>query len=311
MHSKLFTSVFVVAALTRGLPITHAQDKSAEAGVETNVVYAMYSGLALLMDVYHPPKPNGHGIILISGSAWRAPLGHSNSSLKDRPDTQSRAKTFLDAGYTVFAMNHRGAPEFKHPAAQEDAQRAVRFVRTNAKRYRIRADRIGAFGISSGGHLALLLAVLDGVGVPDDPDPVARESAKVQCVVAWMPACDLLEGYDRIGPAPALYLGTLAGRSASSPETRLYREASPITHVGKDDPPTLLIHGDADVIVPIKHSELMEEALKKAGVTVKLIRLNGGVHGSGFRGEGLREEKSWPDYVGESVRWFDQHLQTK
>ena len=309
MKSKLLISVLVPAALAAGLAgsltTAHARDKPAEGRVERNVVYAMYSGLALLLDVYHPAKPNGYG------SAWQAPLGHSNFSLKDRPNTQSLAKPFLDAGYTVFQINHRAAPEFKYPAAQEDAQRAVRFVRANAKQYGIRADRIGATGESSGGQLALMLGVLDGAGVPDEPDPVARESAKVQCVVARMAPSDMLNGSDEVRSPLALYLGVLPGRSPSSPETRLYREASPITHVTKDDPPTLLVHGDADMIVPIKHSELMEEALKTAGVPVKLVRLKGGAHGPGFRGTGFREEKDWPDYVGETVRWFDQHLQTK
>ncbi len=301
----------LVAGLAGSLTTAYAQDKPTEGHVEKNVVYAMCSGLALLVDVYHPAKPNGYGIIWIKGSAWQAPRGHGDFSLKDTPVQAELAKPLLDAGYTVFAINHRAAPEFKHPAAQEDAQRAVRFVRANGKKYGIRADRIGATGSSSGGHLALMLGVLGGAGVPDDPDPVARESAKVQCVVAWMPACDLLNGYVELRPPPALYLGTLPGNSPSSPETKLYREASPITHVTEDSPPTLLIHGDADAIVPIKHSELMEEALKKSKVLVKLVRLKGGIHGQNFGGTNLPEAKDWPDYLGETVAWFDQHLQKK
>lgn len=313
---------FVAAGLAGGLTAAHAQDKPEEGRVEKNVVYAMYSGLALLMDVYHPTKPNNLGVIWIKGSAWQAPRGYSDFSLKDFANPPDLVKPLADAGYTVFVINHRAAPEFKHPAAQEDAQRAVRFVRANARQYGIRADRIGAIGSSSGGHLALMLGVLDGAGVPDDPDPVARETARVQCVVAWKTGSDLLNGYGGgrpTGPV-ALYLGTLPDRShlgmppdrsPSLPETKLYREASPITHVTKDSPPTLLVHGDSDPVVPIKHSELMEEALKKAGVTVKLVRLKGGAHGPNFRGAGFKGDKDWPDYLGDTVRWFDQHLQKK
>ena len=133
----------------------------------------------------------------------------------------------------------------------------------------------------------------------------------MQCVVAWMPACDMLNGYTQIRPVLALYLGSLPGPSPDSPEAKLYREASPVTHVTKDSPPTLLVHGDADPIVPIKHSELMEAALKKAEVPVKLVRLKGGVHGRNFGGANLPDAKDWPDYLGETVRWFDQHLQKK
>jgi acetyl esterase/lipase len=296
----------ITAGLVGGLTTTHAQDKPAEGRVEKNVVYAMYSGLALLMDVYHPAKPNGYGIIWINGSGWRAPPGHSDFSLKDSPNGQRQVKPLRDAGYTVFVINHRGIPEFKYPAGQEDAQRAVRFVRANAKKYGIRPDRIGATGGSSGGELALMLGVLDGAGVPDAPDPVARESAKVQCVVAWMAPSDFLNGYGD-QPPRAGYIGTLPGRSSDSPETKLYREASPVTHVTRDDPPTLLVHGDADTTVPFKHSELMEAALKKAGVPVKLVRLPGGGHGPAF----YRAQKDWPDFQAETVRWFDQHLQKK
>lgn len=303
------------AGLAGGLTTAHAQDKPAEGRIQKNVVYAMYSGLALLMDVYHPAKPNGYGVIWIKGSGWQAPLGYSDFSLKDFAHRPDLAKPLNDAGYTVFAINHRAAPEFKYPAAQEDAQRAVRFVRENAKKFGIRADRIGATGSSSGGTLSLMLGVRDGASVPDDPDKVARERGRVQCVVAWMPACDFLSGLvgGRSSAVQALYLGMLPGRSPSSPETRLYQEASPITHVTKDAAPTLLVHGDVDPIVPIGHSERMEAALKKAEVPVKLVRLTGGSHGPNFRGPGFQEEKAkdWPDYVGETVRWFDQHLQKK
>ncbi|MEE8361474.1 MAG: alpha/beta hydrolase, partial [Gemmatimonadales bacterium] len=101
---------------------------AAQARVDQNVVYGMYSGLALLMDVHHPAEPNGYGIIQIGGSGWHAPTAYSARQLKRGPP-----QIFLDAGYTVFTINHRAAPRFRYPAAVEDAQRAVRFVRHNAE----------------------------------------------------------------------------------------------------------------------------------------------------------------------------------
>ncbi|MCH7475257.1 MAG: alpha/beta hydrolase, partial [Gemmatimonadetes bacterium] len=70
----------------------------------------------------------------------------------------------LDAGYTVFTINHRAAPRFRYPAAVEDAQRAVRFIRHNAQRYGVDPDRIGGYGGSSGAHLVSLLGTMDGDG---------------------------------------------------------------------------------------------------------------------------------------------------
>ncbi|MEK6322974.1 MAG: alpha/beta hydrolase [Acidobacteriota bacterium] len=280
------------------------------ARVESNVIYGMYSGLALLMDVHTPEKPNGYGIIFISGSAWHAPLSYEARLLKD-DDRGGHAKALVEAGYSVFRINHRAAPRFRYPAAVEDAQRAVRYVRHHAKRFGIRPDRIGASGGSSGGHLVSLLGVLDGKGDPADADPVNRESAKVQCVVAHAAPSDLIN-VPTIRQAVGSFMGMLIERAPpTSVEYKTYREASPISHVSKDDAPFLLIHGDADEIVLFKHSEVMAEALKQAGVAVKLVRIEGGGHNANFRGPGFREEKGWPDYLGETVRWFDQHLRTK
>lgn len=77
-----------------------------------------------------------------------------------------------------------------------------------------------------------------------------------------------------------------------------------MTHVAPADPPCLLIYGDADPIVSFRHAELMQEALTKAGVTVKLVRIRGGGHGPPF-------PKDQPDPSPEIVRWFDEHLRVR
>src|SRR5262249_30301290 len=157
------------------------------AEVDANVVYGMYSGLALLLDVHRPERPNGYGIVHIAGSGWGAPLGYDAVPLKEperglpRGRPQARyVEALVAAGYTVFSITHRAAPRFPYPAAVEDAQRAVRYVRYHAARYGVRSSRLGALGGSSGAHLVSLLGVLDGAGDPDHADPVEREGAKVQ-----------------------------------------------------------------------------------------------------------------------------------
>ncbi len=277
----------------------------AEVRLESNVIYGMYSGLALLLDVYHPEKPNGYGVVFISGSGWHAPLAWSARPLKESGQEEVYARPLAAAGYTVFAINHRAAPRFHYPAAVEDAQRAARFARHNARRFGIRPDRIGAVGGSSGGHLVLMLGLLDGKGDPEDPDPVSRESAKVQCVVARAAPADLAGMGPGGGGAPVSFLGVGPGRNADpkSVEARTFREASPVTHVSADDPPILLMHGDRDETVPFQQSENMEKALRGAGVTTRLLRVPGGGHGPTFAGA-----VNPPDYIGEMIRWLGEHL---
>jgi acetyl esterase/lipase len=267
----------------------------------------MYSGLSLLMDVHYPQRPNGYGIVFIAGSAFYAPLSYNDTPLKDNAQVQLYAKPLLDAGYTVFAIDHRDPPRFHHPAAVEDAQRAVRYIRYHAKELGIRSDRIGAAGGSSGGYLVDMLGVLDGNGDPTDADPVNRESARVQAVVVRAAPVDFVNLVSNRASLVDL-MGMrveVAGKllPSNSAEYKAYKNASPLSHISKDSAPFLLLHGDADQLVAFKNSEVMAEELKQAGVDVKLLRIPGGGHGADFPGA-----KNPPDYFGEMVRWFDQHL---
>src|SRR5262250_2461368 len=97
---------------------------SAQARVDRNVVYGMFSGTALLLDIHYPARPNGFGIVFIPGSGWNAPLGYSATPLKESPQVEMYVPPLTEAGYTVFVINHRATPTFRYPAAVEDAQRA-------------------------------------------------------------------------------------------------------------------------------------------------------------------------------------------
>jgi acetyl esterase/lipase len=183
-------------------------------------------------------------------------------------------------------VNHRNGPRFHYPAAVEDVQRAVRYIRFHAKDYGVDPARIGAVGYSSGAYLAAMLGVLYGTGDSADADPINLTSAKVQCVVASATPTDLqLAGSG--DPNVASFMGQIRPRAAgldSRPDlvaVRAYREASPITHVSASSAPTLLLHGDADPIVSFHQSEVMEAAMRRVGVDVRLVRLPGGDHGFG------------------------------
>jgi len=276
----------------------------AEARVETNVVYGMYSGLALLMDVYYPENPNGYGIVRIAGSGFHMPLDFDSRQLKADPDQiDPGSSALLEAGYTLFRINHRAAPRFQYPANVEDGQRAVRFVRHHAERFGIDSGRIGAYGGSSGGYLACMLGVLDGDGLSGST-PINQESSKVQAVVAWYPPTDFVDfhasGFNT--GAESRFLGASFNDDPQSAENHRWIEASPTTYVSTDDPPFLLVHGDADPTVPFSQSEVLEQRLSEAGVEVELIRVPGGGHGRRM------EVPNAPDYVSATVDWFDRYL---
>jgi dipeptidyl aminopeptidase/acylaminoacyl peptidase len=154
---------------------------------------------------------------------------------------------------------------------------------------------------SSGGHLVSMLGVLDGKGDPESASPVDGESAKVQCVVARAPITDFF----RLGRFnPFLGMPNPGEDQEGTVEYRMYKEASPVSHVSAGDPPFLFIHGDADEVVPLEQSEVMIEALRAADVPAELLVIPGGGHGPAFPGAA-----DPPDYLGAMVRWLDRYLQ--
>jgi acetyl esterase/lipase len=277
--------------------------------IDKNIVFGMYSGLALLMDVHHPAQSNGYALIVVPGSGWTSRQTYDATPLTALVSSvRFFVPKLLDAGYTLFVVNHRNGPRFQYPAAVEDVQRAVRFIRHNAGAYGVNPDRIGAVGYSSGAYLAALLGVLNTTEDTEDPDPVNRVSARVQCVVAAATPADLTHYRT---PEWALFMGQLVTRTGGPPDhiaLKAYRAASPVTHVTSSSAPMLLLHGDADALVPSTMAETMRDAMEKAGAPVKLILLPGGSHD--FAGE-TDAHPDWPDFFSESVSWIGRHLQAE
>jgi acetyl esterase/lipase len=215
-----------------------------------------------------------------------------------QPPEQAQAgfKPLTDKGFTVFAVRHGSSPKFSIPEAVEDVRRSVRFIRRNAERFAVDPKRLGVYGASAGGHLSLMLGTASDEGNADDKDPVLQTGDRVQAVVAWVAPTDLrvmvwaapdhLPAYDRY-PALDLDLEAAAG-------------FSPLLHATSDDAPTLLVVGDQDELVPMKHSQQILTAFQKENVPSRLIVLEGAGHG--FRGQDRDRA------VSELVAWFEEYL---
>lgn len=298
--------IILVGMLTAG-PSSVAAQPAPAVLVERNIVYGMQSGLALLMDVHRGPQPNGLGVIVIHGTAWHASAAYDAPPMKEHPyQLEVLVKPLVSAGYTAFVINHRAAPHYRYPAALDDAVRAVRFVRHHAARFGISADRIGAVGASSGGHLVSMLGVRPPAEVPDATDPVERVAAGVQAVVAINAPTDLTGSFsnDWAMSAIAAFLGSIRETDEKSAEWKAYRDASPIAHVSREDAPLLLIHGDKDTAIPIEQSERFEAALKQAQVPAALLRVPGANHR-------LQPKPPEPDFQAAMVQWLNSHLRAK
>ena len=248
--------------------------------IHQNVIYGMHGGLALLMDVYEPAESNGHALIFIAGSGWHWPADYGAGGIKDAVATGEKAgggshEVFADAGFTVFVINHRQAPLFRYPAAVDDARRAVRYIRHHGHEYRVTKEAVAAFGISSGAHLALMLALGNGEGEPDSQDEVERQSAKVDVVAAFAGPTDLaaMDWGARGTGAVTSFMGSPPWVPGAP-----HAEASPINYVGRDDPPVLLIHGHADEIVPVTQGRSLAARLREHDVEVEYVEIAGGGH---------------------------------
>jgi dienelactone hydrolase len=179
-------------------------------------------------------------------------------------------KDGLALTYDVHRPAHGSSPRYPMSAIVADVRRAVRFIRRHAGEYGVDPNRIGVYGGSAGGHLALLLGTTADSGDPSASDAVLRESSRVAAVAANFPPTDLVRFVNRRSvPATA---------ALTEAEAAQY---SPIRFVSSDDAPSLIVHGDADEAGPIIEGETMHEALTTAGVPASFMRIEGAGHAFG------------------------------
>lgn len=239
------------------------------------------------LDLYLPEEAKGPLplIVWVHGGAWRA--GSKERCL---------ALPLVAKGYAIASINYRLSQHDTFPAQIEDCKAAIRWLRANSKKYNLDPQRFGAWGSSAGGHLVALLGTTGDVKEFDSKGGNLQESSRVQAVCDWFGPADFQRTIGGRADSPVAQL--LGGPPEENKEKAA--KASPVTHASKDDPPFLIMHGDEDPSVPIKQSELLAEALKKAGVEVTLHTLKGAKHGG--------PEFNSPESMKMIADFFDKHL---
>ncbi len=273
---------------------------------DRDVIYGRSYGTALTMDVFYPSGPrNGAGVVVMVSGGWFSSPESINPAF---------AQPFTERGYVVFEVVHGSQPKYTIPEILDHVQRAVRYIRAHASEFGVDPEKLGVTGGSAGGHLALMLGLAPEPGDATADDPVQRQPAKVGAVACFFPPTDFLNwgkpGQNALELAHLKFVFAAFDfrrfdertgrfeRVSTEEQLRLQRQVSPIYHVSPDDAPVLIIHGDADRLVPLQQAELLIERLKQTGVPCKLIVKHGAGHG-------------WPrltDDLNVFADWFDEHL---
>jgi acetyl esterase/lipase len=214
---------------------------------------------------YLAKSPNGTAVIVCPGG------GYQNLAM-DHEGVQI-AKWLNSLGISAFVLQYRLGPKYHHPAMINDAQRAIRTVRSRAADLHIQPDRIGIWGFSAGGHLASTAATHFDAGNASAPDPIDRVGSRPDFAILSYPVISLGE-YAHVGSR-----NNLLGKE---PDPKLVEDLSNDLRVTPQTPPTFLFHTSADPVVPVENSVRFYLALRKAGVPAEMHIFQNGPHGVGL-----------------------------
>lgn len=276
-YGPAFVVAFMIAGFAFGRDVARAA-KPDVAGVE----FARIDDKPLKLDIYHPVDRSQTSplVIWVHGGAWRS------GSREKVPITK-----LTEHGFAIASVDYRLSVEADFPAQVHDIKAAIRFLRANATTYQFDPDRFIIAGSSAGGHLAALVGVSNGLtaleGKVGNREGV---SSDVQAIVSFFGASNLETILSQSTPhglmvrVPALQM-LLSGQPDQVPE--LAKLASPVTHVDRNDPPLLLIHGDQDPQMPINQSHELEGSYRHEGAIAQFHVVHGGAHG----GKGFYEQE--------------------
>ena len=253
------------------------------------------------LDLYQPasrdPKTLSPAAVIIHGGGW---VGGDKAANREFITGTTLAK----AGYVCVSIEYWKGSKDRWPTNLQDCKNAVRWLRVNAGRLHIDPERIGVIGGSAGGHLALMAAYTAGPTELDPKPLYPGISDRVSACVNMYGIANLAtrQGTDKNGTPD----GKVSDSTQLFPETltaapEKWKQASPVSYVQRDCPPTLILHGTHDTTVDRDQSKELEKALKSAGAISQLIMVEGANH-------------AWPlktgkfDYTDEVVAFFDKHV---
>jgi acetyl esterase/lipase len=264
------------------------------------VVFGRGGSRLLRLNIARPkqlPKEPMPAIVFIHGGAWR---GGSYGGSQNYP--------FAAKGYFTVNIEYRLSGEATFPAQIHDCKAAIRWLRANAYKYNIDAERMGVWGSSAGGHLAALLGTSGDVAELEGEGGSEGFSSRVQAVVDLFGPTDFSKMGGRHNnidsPECQLVGGLLCERA------ELVSLANPITYVTPDDPPFLIIHGEKDRAVPFNQSELLDKAFRKAGVESTLIKVENGDHGFRPNPPDAPMKPTRQQILRMIMDFFDDHIRT-
>lgn len=225
------------------------------------LMYSHIDSLDLKLDFYPTAKVNAPCVIVIHGGGW-------NSG--DRTEMKDLNYFLVERGYAVASIDYRLAPKFQYSLQLEDVQTAIKYLQSNHAELGIDGQKLILLGRSAGGQLALQAAYL------------AKPYSGIKGVIAFYAPADMVFGYHN--PCRPLVLNSsklmedyLGG--SDSVVHQKYLDASPLESVHTNSPPTLLLHGKADVLVSFQHTVHLEAKLKKLGVRYFTVDLPWATHG--------------------------------
>lgn len=223
-------------------------------------------------------KANGTAVIVCPGG------GYGNLAM-DHEGAQVAA-WLNNLGISAFILKYRLGPIYHHPAPLQDAQRAIRTVRSRAKEFGIDPNRIGIWGFSAGGHLASTTGTHFDDGQSNASDPIDRLSSRPDFMILAYPVISLTTEY--------VHKGSRKNLLGDPYDPALAEQLSNEKQVTSRTPPTFLFHTDDDAGVPVENSVLFFLALKKAKVPAEMHIYQKGKHGVGLA-QSDPVLSTWPD----------------
>ena len=266
------------------MPATTITTVHGEALVEKDVDFGTGGGRELRVDIYSPANNPGNApcILQIHGGGWRM-------GARDMPGMVAFGTLLSQRGYVCVSAEYRLSGEAPWPAQIHDAKAALRWTRANATGLGIDPNRVSLLGKSAGAHIALMMAATQDDPAYEGDGGTPGVSTAFSSALTFYPPTRMARRGIAASDAVKALMGTNHNEAA-------LLEISPLEHVGKKAfPPTLLLHGNKDVVVSPGDSTAMYEALNKAGVPVELHMYAGLPHG--FDNEAPHYQRQCADII--------------